>query len=97
MRLFHVIFSMLFCDFVYAEHISKTQPMTVVQWQHPFPGYALLITFITGIVGVLLLQGLKLINERSRQIRVSKKGLLPSGSSAVFGSLLPRCDSRLSA
>lgn len=55
MRLFHVIFSMLFCDFIYAEHISKAQPMTVVQWQHPFPGYALLITFITGIVGVLLL------------------------------------------
>lgn len=31
-----------------------TQLTMVVRSQHPFPGYALPITFITGIVGVLL-------------------------------------------
>lgn len=66
MRLFHVIFSLLFCDFIYAVHISKTQPMTVIQWQHPFPGYALLITFITGIVGVLIVIRIKLMKGPDR-------------------------------
>lgn len=54
MRLCQVIFSMLLCDFIYTEHVLKKQLTMVVRSQHPFPGYTLLITFITGIVGVLL-------------------------------------------
>lgn len=87
---------MLLCDFIYAEHVLKN-PANGGTIPASFPRVCFTDYIYHRDCGSFIVIRINQKIERARQIEWVKKGLMPSGASAVFGSLLPRCDTRLSA